>query len=143
MTRRVVARVLGNLGHVTIAVDDGAKAVDKALSEVLDLALIDIEMPQLDGFAAAKAIREEEHKRGRAPLQIIGMTGWNGHASACLEAGMNHYINKPLSPAKLLVVLDGMMGDSPIDVSRFAGNAALLQEALTIFARKSADYIER
>ena len=101
---RLVAReLLFGAGLVVEQAENGAIALDLALSQSYDLILMDMQMPTMDGLDAARAIRA----RGHAGVPIIAMTA-NAFAEdrdACLAAGMNDHVAKPVNPEALYEML--------------------------------------
>jgi CheY-like chemotaxis protein len=96
--------LLSKWGYTTIVATDGQQAVDRALSDRnLDLILMDVQMPELDGFEATRRIREAEHSEGRRRTPIIAMTAhaMKGDRERCLQAGMDGYISKPVRAPEL------------------------------------------
>jgi CheY-like chemotaxis protein len=102
----VVARLLEKAGHTVDIVGDGRKAVDAVRETVYDLLLLDCLMPEMDGFETTRAIRAAEHGTGRH-LPIIALTAnaMPADREACLAAGMDDYLTKPLSKPALLQAL--------------------------------------
>jgi len=103
INQEVASELLTSAGlHVEVA-GDGAQAVQRALAGSHDLVLMDVQMPLMDGMAAAREIR-----RCLGPaLPIIAMTA-NAFAedrAACLDAGMNDHLGKPVEPARLFAAL--------------------------------------
>jgi PAS domain S-box-containing protein len=90
--------------EVTLA-DSGATAVKMIgeRSSEFDVVLMDVQMPELDGLAATRAVRELEHQQHRPPLPIIALTAnaMKGDEDRCLEAGMNGYLAKPVTLERL------------------------------------------
>jgi CheY-like chemotaxis protein len=89
---------------------NGVAALEAIKQEDFDLILMDIQMPVMDGISATKCIREFENRSNRLPLPIIAVTAhpFTSDRQACLEAGMNDYILKPLDPDKFREILDRM-----------------------------------
>jgi two-component system, cell cycle response regulator DivK len=78
--------------HVLVAVD-GRQAVEIALSELPDLVLMDIMMPEMDGFEATRALRSNERT---ASLPIIAVTAMEGAQQLALQAGADDFVRKPV-----------------------------------------------
>jgi CheY-like chemotaxis protein len=96
----VIVDQLERLGAAVQSVADGQAAVQAAcVSPAPDLVLMDCQMPELDGFEAARRIRAYEREQGRAPVPILAVTALAGDAdhAACLAAGMNGRLVKPVS----------------------------------------------
>ncbi len=106
MNRQLAERFLRGAGHQVTSVENGAAALRQASSEDYDVVLMDVQMPVLDGFAATKAIREQERGTGRR-LPIVAMTAHAmlGDRQRCIEAGMDDYIAKPIKMKALLECL--------------------------------------
>jgi hypothetical protein len=98
-----IAEVLDMAGYEVELVTDGCVAVERAGAEVFCAIIMDIEMPQMDGIAATRAIRKHEALAGQAPVPILGITG---HTMAsmhhlCRMAGMTDIMCKPFRPSIL------------------------------------------
>ncbi len=109
INRALVQAVLEPFGHLIITAENGKEAFECFTSRHFDIVLLDIQMPEMDGLQAAKAIRtfEQAQKRDhRTP--IIAMTAFAGNEDRqiCLDAGMDDYLTKPIQSAKLLNVLN-------------------------------------
>lgn len=97
LCRSVVVGILEGMGCRVDAVRDGLAAVEAARKVRYDLIFLDGIMPGMNGIEAARAIRGIPGQRGRAP--IVGITGnpMQIPKADCLEAGVNEYIQKPIS----------------------------------------------
>ncbi|MEM7245307.1 MAG: response regulator [Acidobacteriota bacterium] len=99
--------LLEKRGHVVVVAGDGRQAVEAVRSSVFDVVLMDVQMPEMDGLEATRAIREE---RSSEQLPILAMTAHalQGDRERCLEAGMDDYLGKPVRPKELLARLAGL-----------------------------------
>ena len=98
----VAKRILEKMGHSVTLANNGAEAISLLATQTFDLVLMDIQMPQLDGFAATKQIRTSEAQT-HLRLPIIAMTAhaMKGDRERCLEAGMDGYVSKPITASEL------------------------------------------
>jgi len=104
IVNRLIAReLLATAGLVVEQAENGAIALELASTQYWDLILMDMQMPVMDGLVAASAIRE----RGDHRVPIIAMTAnaFVEDRAACLAAGMNDHIAKPVNPAALYAIL--------------------------------------
>lgn len=117
MTRRVLSHTLKKGGHVVVLAESARQALDYLAGAVVDLAIIDLHMPEMDGFAATRAIRQIELLGGRY-IPIIAMTASvvDGGRDKCIAAGMDDYISKPAQLACLNETIQRWM-DAPVDSS--------------------------
>jgi signal transduction histidine kinase/CheY-like chemotaxis protein len=97
MNQLVAARLLEKQGHQVKVASSGREALAALEREVFDVALLDLEMSDIDGFEATSVIREREKKTGRH-LPIVATTAhaMTGVRERCLSAGMDGYLSKPL-----------------------------------------------
>ena len=109
VNRKVAVRLLEKQGHTVITANNGREALEvlDKLSWKVDLILMDVQMPEMDGYQATGAIREHE-KRAGGHLPIVAMTA---HAldrdrERCLAAGMDSYLTKPIQLDKLYEMLE-------------------------------------
>ncbi len=100
----VATKVLEKGGYTCAIVSDGRAAVAEAERGGYDMILMDCQMPELDGFSAARAIRAFERETGATPVPIVALTAnaMQGDRERCLEAGMNDYLPKPIQAERLL-----------------------------------------
>jgi PAS domain S-box-containing protein len=150
--QRVVVRILEKRGHEVIVVDNGQAAVaaiDSA-KEGIDLILMDVQMPIMDGLDAARAIRDREKSTGRH-VPIVAMTArvLKGDRERCLEAGMDGYIAKPIQAKALYDAVDTLVPgtteergaaetdlavfDPQATLARFSGDGRLVGELIGLF----------
>lgn len=99
----VVRKLLQRLGLTCEASRDGLEALEAINNTQFDLILMDVQMPNMDGYQATGAIRRREAKKGLAHLPIVAMTAnaMAGDREKCLNAGMDDYMSKPVKPADL------------------------------------------
>ena len=97
VNQTLATRILEKLGHKVKVADNGKDAVQLAQAEHFDVALMDVQMPVMDGLEATAAIRAAEAGTGRH-LQIIAMTAhaMKGDEERCLAVGMDGYLSKPI-----------------------------------------------
>ena len=107
VNQRLAMRQLLRLGFTAEAVANGREAVDEQARENYDLIFMDVQMPVMDGYEAAAEIRRHEI-RSRRHVPIVAMTAnaLNEDRDACLAAGMDDYVSKPVSLANLRIVID-------------------------------------
>ncbi|MFH1496330.1 MAG: CHASE domain-containing protein [Verrucomicrobiota bacterium] len=113
MNQRLAVAVLQRLGCLVDLAVNGREAVDKFKDCRYDIVYMDCQMPEMDGFAATRRIREIERGRGeRRPVPIVAVTAnaLQGDREKCLEAGMNDYMTKPFTIADIARTLDAWVG---------------------------------
>ncbi len=102
VNRRVATGLAQRLGCRVDSVANGREAVSSLDYDRHDLVLMDVQMPEMDGFAATAAIRDREQLNGRH-IPIVAMTAhaMHGDREKCLAAGMDGYLSKPVRPGPL------------------------------------------
>ena len=107
VNQKVAYFMLEKQGHLVTGVRDGKEAMEAVDKGIFDVILMDIQMPNMNGFEATAAIREKENKSDRH-TPIIAMTAhaMKGDREMCLEAGMDDYVPKPLKAAELLTKIE-------------------------------------
>jgi CheY-like chemotaxis protein len=107
VNRKVVQYLLEKKGHQVISAQDGREALNLLDNQIVDLILMDVQMPKMNGLEATLAIREKE-KAGKSHTPIIALTAhaMKGDRERCLEAGMDDYIAKPIKPEELFDTMD-------------------------------------
>jgi PAS domain S-box-containing protein len=130
VNQKFVVRLLEKSGHTVLLAANGRQAVDTVARYEFDVVLMDVQMPEMDGFEATAAIRERERTDG-THLPIIAMTAdaMKGDAERCLAAGMDAYVAKPIHTSTLFSVMDRVAAEH---------TAALPDADETVFAPASA-----
>ena len=106
VNQKVVRITLERMGHRIMVVSDGRAAVSAATAEDFDLILMDVQMPEMDGYEATAAIRRHEGPTRRIPIVALTAHAMAGDRERCLAAGMDDYLAKPIPPAAFQEVLD-------------------------------------
>jgi PAS domain S-box-containing protein len=106
--RMVVIAFLKQSPHHVIETEDGAEAVAAFKEQEIDLILIDMLMPVMDGYDATRAIREHEQALGRRPVPIIALTAQalKEDLDKTLEAGCDFHLTKPIRKDQLIKTID-------------------------------------
>jgi CheY-like chemotaxis protein/HPt (histidine-containing phosphotransfer) domain-containing protein len=106
--QQVALGILKKLGLRADAVADGAEAIRALETIAYDLVLMDVQMPEMDGLEATARIRDPRSSVLHHRVPIIAMTAhaMQGDRDRCLEAGMDDYVTKPISPEALATALD-------------------------------------
>jgi len=96
---------------------DGQQALDAVLGQRPDLILMDVQMPNMDGYAATQAIRDWERVQNLPPTPIIALTAGTvqGERQRCLEAGMDDYLSKPMKAEELKALLEKHLSVARLD----------------------------
>jgi len=107
LNQRLAVRLLEQAGHTVTIVANGRKALDALGKHTFDLVLMDVQMPEMDGFETTAIIRKRESAEG-GHMPIVAMTAYamKGDRERCLDAGMDDYVSKPIRSAELFEVID-------------------------------------
>lgn len=107
VNQRVATRMLEKRGHQVVVAWNGNEALQALDREAFDLVLMDVQMPEMDGFEATMAIRAKEKTAGgRIPIIAMTAHAMKGDAERCLAADMDAYISKPVVGADLFEVVE-------------------------------------
>jgi len=107
VNQMVARKVLERHGHSVVTAANGREALELLEDAVFDLVLMDVQMPEMDGFEATRAWRLREAQTG-CHVPIIAMTAhaMKGDEDRCLEAGMDAYVTKPVRTPALFAAID-------------------------------------
>ena len=106
INQQVAVGLLAKLGHRADVADDGREAVTLVERCDYDLVLMDMQMPNMDGIAATRAIRQLARPKGAVPIIAMTANAMSGDREACLAAGMDDYIAKPIDRQRLAGLLE-------------------------------------
>ncbi|MEO6026858.1 MAG: response regulator [Candidatus Binatia bacterium] len=106
VNRIIATKLLEKRGHVVIAVENGALAVDRTATDEFDIVLMDVSMPVMDGLTATTHIREREQvSGGHLPIVAVTAHALDQDRARCLAAGMDDYLPKPIRSADLFATV--------------------------------------
>jgi two-component system sensor histidine kinase/response regulator len=153
INRELTVRILSKRGHIVNVVPNGKMALEALDTQSFDVALMDVQMPEMDGFETTAAIRRKERITGRH-LPIIALTAhaMKGDRERCLAAGMDGYISKPIQAQELLEITESFVGntgavdmtdvredkvvDWKVALGRVDGDEALLADLAKLFCEE-------
>lgn len=108
--QQIIKRLLNKWGVEVKVVNNGKEAVTAFIDEEFDLIIMDVKMPEMDGFEATRKIREAEKKSGKH-TPIIAMTASSAEEDKerCLASGMDGYVPKPLDSDQLYELIQSFV----------------------------------
>ena len=130
VNQEVIGAMLGQLGLRATLVGDGSEAVAAVADGGYDLVLMDCQMPGMDGYQAAAAIRAAEGEGARLPIVALTANARADDRSRCLAAGMDDYLTKPVSLATLGAALQRWLPAAPLQPEVAAGPPVLAEEVI-------------
>jgi signal transduction histidine kinase/ActR/RegA family two-component response regulator len=110
MNRELVRAMLQAVGHDVSEAASGPEALTLTAREPFDLILMDLQMPEVDGFASARAIRAQDSANHDTPIIALSADVLPEHVKAAAQAGMNGHIGKPISAPELIDAIDRWAG---------------------------------
>ena len=134
VNQKLMVSILQKWGHSVVVASNGREALEILKSEKFDLVLMDVNMPEMDGFEATAAIREKEKgTSGHVPIIALTAHALKGDRERCLSAGMDGYISKPIQTKELYEAIEALIPDKKKETKAMAGLAgsiALDKEAI-------------
>ena len=113
VNRLLAARLVEKQGHAVVSAVSGREAIESLEKQTFDLILMDVQMPDLDGFEATQVIREKERGTGnRVPIIALTAHAMEGDRNRCLAAGMDGYVSKPITAQALLAAIESALSTS-------------------------------
>ena len=106
INQKVAKAMLAGEGCTVDVAENGLRAVEMAAAKTYDLILLDCQMPEMDGYEAAGAIRKLDEQHRRTPIIAATASAFKEDKERCLSAGMDDYISKPITKASLVAVLE-------------------------------------
>ncbi|EDP66038.1 Signal transduction histidine kinase [alpha proteobacterium BAL199] len=119
VNQRVARGLLEKRGHRVTVVPDGAQAVAAVAAGGVDVVLMDLHMPELDGIGATKAIRALDGALASVPIVAATAGAMEHEVRACLNAGMDATVAKPIDPRALFRTLARVVADAATQVDEF------------------------
>jgi two-component system sensor histidine kinase/response regulator len=171
INQKLMRRLLEKSGHEVTLVRTGRAALEALAQSSYDMVLMDVQMPEMDGFEATAAIREhEEEVGGHIPLIAITAHAMRGDRERCLQAGFDGYVSKPVQFKELFDTIDrlapveagakrrtplpgggvpadavvesGAGFDERIGLDRTGGDRELLKELITVFLHEIPGWMQ-
>ncbi len=105
MNQLVATKLLAKLGYDVAVADNGLEALQSMAHTDYDAVLMDCQMPEMDGYAATREIRRRERETRHTPVIAMTAAAMQGDREACLSAGMDDYLTKPIRPDALAETL--------------------------------------
>ena len=106
INQKVAVRTLNSAGYFVDAVMNGEQAVRAHTKNNYDLILMDVQMPEVDGFKATKMIRAMKAPKNKIPIIAITAHALIGDREKCIEAGMDEYVSKPVVARNIIRLID-------------------------------------
>ena len=113
VNQKLALKLLEKRGHSVTLVDNGREALAKIQASSFDVVLMDVQMPEMDGFAVTAAVRHQERvSGGHMPIVALTAHAMKGDRERCLEAGMDGYVSKPIRSGELFAEVAAVLAQS-------------------------------
>jgi|GEM_PF-290333 len=144
VNQQVALKTLEKLGYRADVVGNGHEAVAAVVAQRYDIVLMDVQMPEMDGMEATRAIRDPASGARDPGITIVALTAhaMEGDRQRCLDAGMDDYLSKPIKPEEVAAVLErwlpgGETGRPPAAGKDDTGGSAATAVAVEVGATQS------
>lgn len=140
-TNQILIRLLlEKLGLEVVIADDGKIALDKALSEDFDIILMDMQMPNMNGYDATRKLRESGFTK---PVIAVTAHAMKGDREKCIAAGCDDYVSKPIDRNQLIAALRSHMQSEPQTLDEKVQKATTQVEEITDMVAGGTDTITK
>jgi signal transduction histidine kinase/DNA-binding response OmpR family regulator/HPt (histidine-containing phosphotransfer) domain-containing protein/HAMP domain-containing protein len=145
VNQHLMSRILEKKGHAVTLAGNGREALSALAAGTFDVVLMDVQMPEMDGFEATAAIRaREKDMGGHVPIVALTAHALKGDREACLAAGMDEYLTKPIRTSELFEVITRLSGDAKVHLPPSIPPGPALRQAFepeVILARIGGDRV--
>lgn len=111
VNQALAINLLKSKGHRVTLATNGREALEAVQAEAFHLVFMDIQMPEMDGLEATRAIRNLSGPEGKVPIIAMTAHAMKGDQERCLKAGMDDYVSKPIKPDTLFTVMEAVIED--------------------------------
>ena len=108
MNRDMLSRRLIRSGHRVLMADDGRQGIEAAMTEIPDLILMDISLPEIDGWEATRRLKSDKLTR-RIPVIALTAHAMSSDRQKCMEAGCDDYDTKPVDFQRLTAKIEAAL----------------------------------
>ena len=126
----VIAAMLSSLGHHVDIVDDGGAAISAAMETDYDVILMDLQMPNVSGLDAIRAIRTQQGRNRTTPIIAVTAFAYQDDKDSARQAGASDYLTKPIRKSKLDAALRAISSDTEREMDNNAAQAEFDESAL-------------
>ena len=125
VNQRLAVDLLKKWEHTVLVANNGKEAIGILEAQSVDVVLMDVQMPEMDGFEATQWIREREKTEG-GHLPVIAMTAhaMKGDRERCLKAGMDRYVSKPIRSHELRETIEELFANAPVSCPEGSSRSA-------------------